>query len=100
MTIQQFDNMVKKGVHLVDLYQVTCPPCRKLAPVIEEVKEYYKDLAGIHAVNVSNNPEIASRYNIKAVPALLYFLDGQLQEIEFGYKSRDYLQGKLNYYLP
>jgi len=62
---------------LVDFYADWCPPCRAMAPVLEEFARETTD-AKVVKVNVDENRELAARYEISVIPSLLVFRGGQL----------------------
>jgi thioredoxin 1 len=62
---------------LVDFYADWCGPCKALAPVLEEFSRENPD-AKIVKVNVDENYELASRYEIESIPSLLVFKDNEL----------------------
>jgi len=51
-----------------------------LAPMIEELAKEYAGRAKIGKLNTDDNPEVASRFQISAIPTLLFFKNGQLAE--------------------
>jgi thioredoxin 1 len=59
---------------LVDFWASWCPPCRMMNPTIEALARDYK----VCKVNVDTNQELAARYDISAIPALLIFKDGNI----------------------
>jgi len=59
---------------LVDFWASWCPPCRAMSPVIEALAKEFK----VCKVNVDTNPELAARYDISSIPALLVFKNGQI----------------------
>src|SRR3954447_18799162 len=59
---------------LVDFWASWCPPCRTMNPVIEALARDFK----VCKVNVDTNQELAARYGISSIPALLIFKDGRL----------------------
>lgn len=61
---------------LVDFYADWCPPCRRLAPVLEELAQETPE-ARIVKVNVDENPDLASRYRVSSIPTLIVFRDGK-----------------------
>ena len=62
---------------LVDFYSDSCPPCRELAPTIEQLAKQYRGRAVISKVNVNELPELTTRYGIYGVPTVLLFRNGQ-----------------------
>jgi thioredoxin 1 len=62
---------------LVDFYSNGCPPCRQLAPMIDQLAEEYKGRAVVYKVNVEDSPELASQNNVQGLPAVLFFTDGK-----------------------
>ena len=65
---------------LVDFWAPWCGPCRQIAPALDELAGEYEGRAKIVKVNVDENPEIASRFNVQAIPTLLVFVKGQVVE--------------------
>jgi thioredoxin 1 len=61
---------------LVDFYSDSCPPCRQLAPTLETLAEEYEGRAMICKVNVEHVPDLAQRYGIQGIPAVVFFSEG------------------------
>lgn len=61
---------------LVDFYSDSCPPCRILGPTIEKLATSYNGRALICKVNVNRLPQLAGRYGIRGIPAVLFFVRG------------------------
>ncbi len=59
---------------LVDFWAPWCPPCRSMNPTIESLARDFK----VAKVNVDSNPQLAGRYNVSSIPALMIFKDGQV----------------------
>ena len=62
---------------LVDFYSDSCPPCRQLAPTIDALAEEYDGRALLCKVNVERATDLAQRYGIQGIPAVVFFSGGQ-----------------------
>lgn len=63
---------------LVDFWAEWCAPCRKVAPVLEEIAAEMADQITIAKLDIDKNPETARAYRIMSVPTLAIFKDGQV----------------------
>jgi len=88
---QNFDQEVLKSekVVLVDFWATWCAPCRMIAPAVEAVAEQYADRAKVGKVNVDENMSVTGRYNIRGIPTLLLFKNGQIQEQVVGATTKE-----------
>jgi len=80
---------------VVDFWAPWCGPCKAIAPILEEIANELGDAVKICKVNVDNNSEIASKYEIRAIPTILIFKDGSVAETVVGLTSKDDLKAKL-----
>ncbi|MBV1852217.1 thioredoxin [Catellatospora sp. KI3] len=62
---------------LVDFWAEWCGPCRKVAPVLEEIATEMKDQVTIVKLDIDANPETARAYRVMSVPTLTLFKGGQ-----------------------
>ncbi len=62
---------------LVDFWAPWCPPCRAIAPTLDVVAAEFDGKAKIVKVDVDDEPEVAARYGVSSIPALLLFKGGQ-----------------------
>ena len=85
------------GLSLVDFNATWCGPCKMQAPVLEELSNEVD--YPIYGVDVDEAEEIASEYNVNAVPSLMIFKDGKLQETLVGFQSKDVLEEAMGKYL-
>ncbi len=74
---------------LVDFYADWCGPCKMLGPVIDEIAEEQDGEAVVAKLNIDEAPEIASRYGITSIPALVVFKGGEPVVSSRGVQSKD-----------
>jgi len=88
---QNFDQEVLKSDKpvLVDFWATWCAPCRMIAPAVEAIAQEYADRAKVGKLNVDENLSVTGRYNIRGIPTLLLFKNGQIQEQLVGATTKD-----------
>jgi thioredoxin 1 len=101
VTDQTFEQEVLKANQpvLVDFWAAWCGPCRMIAPTVEALATEYAGKAKVAKVNVDENQSTPSQYNIRGIPTLLLFKDGQVKEQLVGAASRDVIENLLKKYL-
>ena len=80
---------------VIDFWAEWCGPCRAIGPVIEELSKEYDGKVKVGKVNVDENQSLSSKYNIRAIPALLFFKNGQLRDQVIGVTSKKDLLSRL-----
>lgn len=91
LTATDFDTTIASGVTLVDFWAPWCGPCRMQGPILEQLVGPLAGRATIAKVNVDVAPEIAAKYNITNIPALLILKDGQVVKTFVGLQRGDVL---------
>lgn len=92
----EFESMINQAKPtLVDFYATWCNPCKMQAPILEQVKHKLGDLANIIKVDIDNNQELAARYNVRSVPTLILFKNGEPVWRAVGVQQADLLEAKL-----
>ncbi len=74
---------------LVDFWAPWCGPCKAIAPILEDLAAELGAKVQICKVDVDHNTELAQKYNIRAIPTLLLFKDGQIKEQIVGLSRTD-----------
>ena len=90
LTKSTFDREVlQSGIPvLVDFWATWCGPCMMLAPIVAEIAEEYAGKVKVCKVNVDDEVELAMRFGISSIPALLYFKGGQLVKTLVGVRPK------------
>jgi len=83
-------------VTLIDLWAEWCGPCRMMTPIVEELSTEYQDRAIIGKLNVDDNPEVPTEYNVRGIPTFLLFKNGELKEKIVGAQTKQTLQNKID----
>ncbi|MBE6104404.1 MAG: thioredoxin [Erysipelotrichaceae bacterium] len=96
ITTNEFDKAVSEGVVLVDFFADWCGPCKMLAPVLENLSREYEGRATILKVNVDNDPDLARRFGVAAIPTLVLFQDGAEVKTVMGYQAAPALRQLLD----
>ena len=81
---------------LVDFWAPWCGPCRRVAPELDAVAEQLGEKAKIVKVNVDDESDLASRYGIQSIPALLIFKGGREVDRLVGAYPRNVISAKLS----
>lgn len=69
---------------LVDFWAEWCGPCKMIGPSLEELAKEYGEKVTIAKVNIDESPSVASRYNVRSIPALMVFKGGQVAASRIG----------------
>jgi thioredoxin len=80
---------------VVDFWAEWCGPCKMIAPLLDEIAREKADSVKIAKVNVDHNQSLSSKYNIRAIPSLLFFKNGQLRDQITGMTSKKDLLGRI-----
>ncbi len=76
---------------LVDFWAEWCGPCKMIAPILDEIANEYGDRITIGKLNVDQNSQTPPKYNIRGIPTLLLFKNGELAGTKVGALSKTQL---------
>jgi thioredoxin 1 len=100
-TDQNFESEVLKSDKpvLVDFWAEWCAPCWMIAPTVEALAEEYASRVKVGRLNVDENQSMTARYQIRGIPTLLVFKNGEIQEQYVGVTSKDVIVKMLERHL-
>jgi len=81
---------------IVDFWAEWCGPCKMIAPLLDEIAREKADAVKVAKVNVDENQSLSLKYNIRAIPALLFFKNGQLRDQVTGVTSKKDLLNRVD----
>lgn len=84
---------------LVDFYADWCGPCKQMPAILKQVKSELNESIKIIKVDVDRNPNIASKYQIKSIPTLMLFKDGELKWSGMGVRPAHEVKSIVEQYL-
>jgi thioredoxin 1 len=81
---------------VVDFWAEWCGPCKMIAPLLDEIAREKAGSLKVAKVNVDENQSLSLKYNIRAIPALLFFKNGQLRDQVTGVTSKKDLLSRID----
>lgn len=80
---------------LVDFWALWCGPCRLIAPIVEEIAVELEGKAKVVKINTDENPNLAMKYGIRAIPTIMVFKNGKVVDTKVGVQSKEVLKALL-----
>jgi len=100
VTDSTFNDIIKKGsLVVIDCWASWCAPCRMLEPIIEELTKDYIGKIIFGKLNVDENHDVPTKYQILSIPTIMVFKNGQLVDRMTGVMPRKILEPRLTQHL-
>ncbi len=88
------NNLLKENkLVLVDFFTPHCGSCKMMSPVIDDLSQTYSDQLSVCKIDAEEEMELASRFNIMAVPVIQLYKDGELKHQIQGPMNKVKLEG-------
>ena len=97
--MEKFEDIIKSDKPvLIDFFATWCGPCKMMHPVLESLAASVGEKARIIKIDIDKNQQLASICNVRSVPTLMVFKNGELQWRQSGVQSEDALRQVLEQY--
>lgn len=81
---------------VVDFWATWCPPCRMIAPFLEQIATEYEGKALVCKVDVDKNQGLAQQFSVRSIPTLLFVKGGEVRDQVVGALPKDQIIARLN----
>lgn len=85
-----FDELIKEGITLVDFYAEWCGPCKMMGPVLESLNN-----VNVIKVNVDEHGDLSEQFRIMSIPTLIFFKNGEKVNEVVGFHSKEQIENIL-----
>ncbi len=97
--MEKFEDLIKSDKPvLIDFFATWCGPCQMMHPILEEVAKNVGEKARVIKIDIDKNQELSSVYNVRSVPTLMIFKDGDLKWRTSGVQQAAVLEAELAKY--
>ena len=77
MSVKQYEELVKKGLVLVDFHAPWCAPCKRMMPIVEEIEKEFENEVQVQKIDTDANKKLSKALNITSIPLFILFKEGK-----------------------
>jgi thioredoxin 1 len=88
-----------QGLAMVDFWAAWCGPCRMIAPMVEQISRDYEGRVKVAKLDVDANPEVSMRFQIRSIPTILFFKDGEHVDTVVGAVPKPHIERAIEKHL-
>ena len=97
ITSENFEALCNTGKPMIlDFWATWCGPCRRMAPIIDELADEYEGRAIVGKCDIEDDEDLPMRFGVHSIPTILFIKDGQVVDKQIGACPKSALQEKLN----
>lgn len=99
-SLKDFKDLIKQNeVVLIDFHTIWCAPCKKMAPVIDEIEQEYAGKATVKRIDIDKSKDVGTAYDITGVPVFVVFVKGEQKWKHNGMISKEELKKEIDKYI-
>ena len=83
---EDYKDIIKKGIWIVDFYADWCGPCKMLGKVLEELDQ------NVLKINVDTHEDLAQEFGVMSIPTVCFFKEGELKNKVIGFRTKEELE--------
>ena len=83
---ENFNEVIKDGLWIVDFYADWCGPCKMLGPVLESIH------SNTLKINVDTHEDLAREFGVMSIPTICFFLNGELKNKVIGFRNKEEIE--------
>jgi thioredoxin 1 len=96
----EFDALLaSESLVVIDCTATWCGPCKLIAPMIDQLADDYRDRVKILKLDLDANKEVAQRFGVRSIPAVMFFANGDLAETLIGAKKQEEYEAAITRHL-
>ncbi|MBR4828656.1 MAG: thioredoxin [Muribaculaceae bacterium] len=81
---------------VIDFYATWCAPCKKIAPILDELEKVYHGKVTFRRVDVDKETDLAAEFDIKSIPMLMFITPNGEYQTLVGLQDKDVIDAKIN----